>query len=131
MPDLMTSSPSAAPMAPPPAAPAPAASLSFSLMPVTAITGTVVFQPMGSSYRVTLQARGMAPGSTHAVHLHFGNCPSAGVHIVALAAITADGAGAGTSTTTVRSAYRGDGRFLIVYAGPNPGPLGACAQLAG
>ncbi|HEV3233945.1 MAG TPA: hypothetical protein VG329_05310 [Candidatus Dormibacteraeota bacterium] len=133
----------AAPAPPQAAAPAPAgapvqamamsgAPLTFALMPVAGVTGSVTVQPMGASmFALTVSARGMAPGSTHAVHIHFGNCPSAGVHIVALAPVTANGMGAGTSTTTVHMAYKGDGRFLIVYAGPNPGPLAACAQLAG
>ena len=118
--------------APPPAAMAQPAPVGFQLMPVSGVTGTVTIQvTSASTFMLTVSASGMAPGSTHAVHIHFGNCPSAGVHIVALASMTANSAGMGTSTTTVHSAYKGDGRFLIVYAGPNPGPLAACAQLAG
>ncbi len=120
----------------PASAPMPATAtampLSFALVPVSGVTGTVTVQQMGGSmFSITVSAQGFASHSTHAVHIHFGNCPSAGVHIVALAPITANGAGAGSSTTTVHTAYHGDGRFLIVYSGPNPGPLAACAQLAG
>ncbi len=127
-----SSAPQQAPAAPAPAAMTRPASVSFPLMPVAGVTGTVTIQVTGAStFSVTVFASGMAPGSTHAVHIHFGNCPSAGVHIVALASLTANGPGMATLTTTVHSPYKGDGRFLIVYAGPNPGPLSACAQLAG
>jgi hypothetical protein len=93
------------------------------------VTGTVtVVVTSPSSFTVSVSAAGLAPGSAHAVHLHFGNCPSAGVHIVALNSIFASSAGTGSSSTSVGFAYTG-GRFVIVYAGPNPGPLAACAQL--
>jgi hypothetical protein len=110
----------------------PPASQSFALTPVMGATGTVTITvTSASTFMVTVIANGLTPGSTHAVHYHFGSCPSAGVHIAALSNLTANSAGSGSSTTTVRMAYKGDGRFIIVYAGPNPGPLAACAQLSG
>ena len=105
------------------------AARTFTLTPVTGVTGTVtVVETSPSGFTVSVNATGMAPGSAHAVHLHFGSCPSAGVHIVALNSIVANGAGAGASTTMVGFAYN-PGRVVIVYAGPSPGPLAACAQL--
>jgi hypothetical protein len=110
----------------------PPAPASFALTPVMGATGTVTITvTSASTFMVSVVANGLTPGSTHAVHLHFGNCPSAGVHIIALNGLTANGVGSGSSTTTVRMAYKGDGRFLIVYSGPSPGPLAACAQLSG
>jgi hypothetical protein len=128
---MQVAAPAQAP-APPPAPVYPRAPMSFPLTPVQGVTGSVtIVVTSASSFTVSVSANGMAPGSTHAVHLHFGNCPSAGTHITALSSVTAGPSGSGSSSTTVRLAYHGDGRFVIVYAGPNPGPLAACAQLSG
>ena len=96
-----------------------------------AVSGQVTITPMAGAYRLQVQAMGLAPGSVHSVHLHFGNCPSTGVHITVLGTVVADAAGSGSLTVTLVRPYSGAGRFVIVYVGPSAGPLAACAQLAG
>lgn len=86
---------------------------------------------MGGSYRLQVHATGLSPGSAHSVHLHFGNCPSTGVHILVLGMVVADAAGSGSLTVILQGAFFGNGRFVIIYTGPSAGRLAACAQLAG
>jgi hypothetical protein len=119
------------PTVPPAVAPAPS-TLHFPLVQATEpVRGEVIITPAPGSYRLQVQAAGLAPGSVHAVHVHFGTCPSAGVHIAALGAMVAGPGGNASLDVGLGVPYRGDGRFVIVYAGPAPGPLAACAQLAG
>lgn len=96
-----------------------------------AVHGQVTITPLTGSYRLQVQATGLPPGSAHSVHLHFGNCPSAGVHISVLGTVVADAAGSGSLTMTFQRPFSGNGRFVIIYVGPSAGPLAACAQLAG
>jgi hypothetical protein len=132
-------SPTMAPAAVAPAVPAPmvpprvaANPLRFPLMAVgEPVSGEVVVTPAANSYQVQVLARGLPPGSTHSVHLHFGNCPSTGVHIVVLGTLVADAGGSGSMSATLFRPYSGNGRFVIVYVGPSAGPLAACAQLSG
>jgi hypothetical protein len=95
------------------------------------ISGTVSVATLPGAYTVRVQAAGMAPGSVHSVHLHFGGCPSAGIHILVLGSLNANSAGAAVLVATLRGTYMGDGRFVIIYVGPGAGPLGACAGLMG
>ena len=78
---------------------------------------------------ITVLARGLPAGSVHSVHLHFGNCPSAGSHILVLGTLRADASGSGSVTANVNDVFTGPGHFVIVYLGPNAGTLGACANL--
>lgn len=96
-----------------------------------AVRGQVTITPLVGSYRLLVQATGLIPGSVHSVHLHFGSCPSTGVHISVLGTLVGDAAGSGSLTVIVPRPYSGGGRFVIVYVGPSAGPLAACAQLAG
>jgi hypothetical protein len=106
--------------------------LQFPLRPVNQpVNGEVIITPMPGAYRLKVQASGFAPGSLHSVHLHFGNCPSAGVHIAVLGAMAADAGGNASLRLTLGVPYRGSGRFVIIYEGPSAGPLAACAQLSG
>jgi hypothetical protein len=108
------------------------ATLQFPLMAVSlAVRGQVTITPLAGAYRLQVQATGLTPGSVHSVHLHFGNCPSTGVHISVLGTVVGDAAGSGSLTVTLQRPYSGDGRFVIVYVGPSAGSLAACAQLAG
>jgi hypothetical protein len=106
--------------------------LTFGLVAVNSPStrGTVTVVPAMGSYRLSVMVTGLSPGA-HSVHLHFGICPSAGVHILVLGTLFADSAGNGSMSAIVRATYVGDGRFLIVYLGPSAGPLAACANLAG
>ena len=104
----------------------------FPLMAVAeAVRGQVTITPLAGVYRLQVQATGLAPGSVHSVHLHFGSCPSTGVHVSVLGTVVGDAAGSGSLILTVQRPYSADGRFVIVYVGPSAGPLAACAQLAG
>jgi hypothetical protein len=96
-----------------------------------AVHGQVRITPMAGSYRLQVQATGLPPGSAHSVHLHFGNCPNAGVHISVVGTLVADAAGSGFLTVIYQRPFSGNGRFVIIYIGPSAGPLAACAQLAG
>ena len=117
------------PPAPATAAPAP---LVFPLTPVAEVVrGQVTVTPGVGAYTLQVQASGLVPGSVHSVHLHFGNCPSTGVHISVLGTVVGDAAGSGSLTLTLQRPYFGNGRFVIVYAGRSAGTLAACAQLAG
>jgi hypothetical protein len=101
-------------------------------MPVSqAVSGSVTITPLAGAYRLQVQASGLTPGSVHSVHLHFGSCPSTGVHISVLGTVVANAAGTGSLTVTLQRPYSGNGRFVIVYVGPAAGPLAACSQLAG
>jgi hypothetical protein len=116
-------------MAPAKAVPA---QLRFPLVAVgEPVSGQVVVTPGTNQYQLQVFATGLAAGSTHSVHLHFGNCPSTGVHITVLGTLLADGSGAASISVTIFRAYAGNGRFVIVYTGPRAGPLAACAQLSG
>ncbi len=121
----------AVPSPPAPPAPPPApATLRFPLVAVSElVTGQVVIIPGAGSYQLTVNARGLPPGSVHSVHLHFGSCPSTGVHLAVLGTLVADGGGSGSMIVTVSRSYSGSGRFVIVYLGPSAGALAGCAQL--
>jgi hypothetical protein len=95
------------------------------------VSGQVVITPAANQYQIQVFATGLPPGSTHSVHLHFGNCPSTGVHIIVLGTLVADSTGSGSISATLFRPYTGNGRFVIVYVGPSAGPLAACVQLAG
>ena len=128
-----TPSPSVAavpsPTATPPPPPAPA-TLHFPLLAVSeSIAGQVVVTPGAGSYQLTVSATGLPPGSGHSVHLHFGSCPSTGVHLTVLGTLVANAGGSGTMTVAVPRPYTGSGRFVIVYVGPSAGPIAGCAQL--
>ena len=79
--------------------------------------------------QVSVFATGLPPGTVHSVHLHFGNCPSAGSHILVLGSLRADSSGSGSVVSNVNSGFVGAGHFVIIYVGPSAGPLGACANL--
>jgi hypothetical protein len=96
-----------------------------------AVSGQVVVTPAADSFQLQVFATGLPPGSRHSVHLHFGNCPSVGVHLTVLGTLVADNTGSGSMSTTIFRPYTGNGRFVIVYVGPSAGPLAACAQLSG
>ena len=105
----------------------------FSLIPVAdaMASGSVEVRPVSGGYTITVIARGLPPNSQHAVHLHAGQCPSAGFHLRVLGTLSAGAAGTGQLASFVAGRYVGNGLFVIVYAGPLPGALGACANLAG
>jgi hypothetical protein len=109
-----------------------ATALTFGLVAVNSpvARGTVTVVPAMGSYRLSVVASGLSAGA-HSVHLHFGNCPGPGVHILVLGTLFADGAGNGSVSAVGRGAFVGDGRFVIVYVGPSAGPLAACANLLG
>src|SRR5258708_7426458 len=116
--------------APGPAPPAPRApaTLRFPLVAVSElVTGQVVIIPGAGSYQLTVNARGLPPGSVHSVHLHFGSCPSTGVHLAVLGTLVADGGGSGSMIVTVSRSYSGSGRFVIVYLGPSAGGPAGCS----
>jgi hypothetical protein len=93
------------------------------------VVGQVVIVPGGGSYQLSVSAGGLPPGSVHSVHLHFGSCPSTGVHLAVLGSLVADAGGSGTMTVTISRPYSGSGRLVIVYVGPSAGALAGCAQL--
>jgi hypothetical protein len=95
------------------------------------VSGQVVITPGANQYQLQVVASGLPPGSTHSVHLHFGSCPSPGVHISVLGTLVADRGGAASMSVTLFRSYTGNGRFVIIYVGPSAGPLAACAQLSG
>lgn len=121
-----------------PPAPAPAqqtmAHATAQMFPLVAVgdaraRGTVTVTVDAGRAQVSVVAAGLPPGSVHSVHLHFGNCPSAGSHILVLGTLRADPSGSGSVVSNVNSAFVGAGHFVIVYVGPAAGPLGACANL--
>lgn len=128
-------SPAPATIAPSPAVAPPTPSpttLHFELMAVgEPVSGGVTVTARAGGYTIEVTAAGLPPGSAHSVHLHFGNCPSTGVHIITLGTLRADAQGAGSMIATMAGGYIGDGRFVIVYVGPSAGPLAACSQLSG
>lgn len=133
--------PTLAPLPPPPpvAAPVPAApmlmahatSATFALRAVgdPGAGGSVAVTMQSGRAVITVLAMGIPAGSVHSVHLHFGNCPSAGSHILVLGTLRADASGSGSVTASVNAIFTGPGHFVIVYLGPSAGTLGACANL--
>jgi len=106
--------------------------LSFPLQAVNQpLAGMALVDSREGSYTLTVQVSGMAPGSVHSVHLHFGTCPTAGVHLLVLGTLHAGPAGTASVVLRLPGTFVGDGRFVIVYVGPSAGPLGGCAQLSG
>ena len=91
--------------------------------------GSVTVTTQSGRAAISIVAGGLPPGSLHSVHLHFGNCPSAGSHIQVLGTLRADASGSGSVTANLNAVFTGPGHFVIVYIGPAAGPLGACANL--
>lgn len=125
--------PTLAPL-PVPAAPmlmAHATSATFALRAVgdPGAGGSVAVTMQSGRAVITVLAMGIPAGSVHSVHLHFGNCPSAGSHILVLGTLRADASGSGSVTAGVNAIFTGPGHFVIVYLGPSAGTLGACANL--
>jgi len=82
------------------------------------------------AFSVSVFASGLAPMSTHAVHLHAGNCGFAygGRHLLVVGSLVASGSGSGSLTSFVGFPYS-TGRFVIVYAGLTQGTILGCADL--
>jgi hypothetical protein len=90
---------------------------------------SVVATASGTSLRV--QVGGLAPGTTHAIHIHAGTCttPYFGVHLYVLGFLTANGFGAGTVQGVGPRPYLAGRYYVIVYEGVDPGRIIACANL--
>ncbi len=116
---------------PPPIQMAHATSRSFPLVAVGdgGARGSVTVVTQSGRATITVMADGLPPGTVHSVHLHFGNCPSAGSHILVLGTLRADASGSGSMTSNVNAVFSGPGHFVIIYVGPSAGLLGACANL--
>lgn len=84
----------------------------------------------GAGFDVSVFARGLAPMTAHAVHLHAGNCAFAygGTHLLVLGELVGSGAGTGSLGAMVDFPYQ-SGRYVIVYAGLSPTTILGCATL--
>lgn len=118
--------------APPPAAPPRVATGTFALIPFggRGASGSVTVTVQAGAFSVSVFASGLAPMSTHAVHLHAGNCGFAygGRHLLVVGSLVASGSGSGSLTSFVGFPYS-TGRFVIVYAGLTQGTILGCADL--
>jgi hypothetical protein len=118
-----------------PAAPGnPPPPVSFSMNGVAANgvsgTATVTAQP-GDFSTVTVSLQNLAPGSSHAGHVHRGACANQGAIDFGLAPIVADAQGSGSATTdNVPDALLIPGFYLQYHVALDPpgAPL-ACADI--
>lgn len=72
-------------------------------VPDEAVQGSASIQLTQNGVVVKVVVHGLVPGTTHMAHIHSGTCASQGGVLFALQTVTADQAGNGTSTTTIRS----------------------------
>jgi hypothetical protein len=69
--------------------------------PDQAASGTATLNVTGGTLNVSIDATGLAPSSSHAVHLHLGQCASQGTVVHPLPTLTADANGHATLTASV------------------------------
>ena len=123
----------AAVLTPVPAQPMAASSTTFPIRPRVpgGPSGSVTVTTAGGAERYHIVVRGLAPGSTHAIHDHLGICGDANVsaHLRVLAVPTADATGTAVVDTVVRAFDAGAGRIVIVYASAIPALITGCAEL--
>ena len=86
-------------------------------------TGTADLSWSSKNYTlmVTIALSGLAPGSTHLVHIHAGTCAGMGQIVYTLRPLQADAHGAGLSTTVIGGATSGipaRGWAVNIHNGP-------------
>jgi hypothetical protein len=64
-------------------------------------SGTATLSIVNGALQVVINATGLAPGGSHAAHIHMGSCEKQGKVLYPLNSVVADSTGKGTSTTTV------------------------------
>lgn len=130
---LATLAPAPTPPAPPPVVPQPSVrGGAFPLIPfgMRGAMGSVTVTARGGGFALTVNARNLAPGSLHTVHLHAGNCAGAylGRHILVLGTMAAGGAGLGSVSTSLGFPYATE-RYVIVYSSLAAVTIIGCADL--
>jgi Cu/Zn superoxide dismutase len=106
--------------------------------PNQGVSGTVIIQKTadGSGFRITIDLKGLIPGSLHVYHIHKGTCANNGPIVTPLPnPLKADAAGHATAINDIASPYLGTGFYANVHTGPdlssaaNAAPC-ACGDLA-
>jgi hypothetical protein len=97
----------------------------------TRVGGSVSVTAQGSRVYLTVNASGLVPFSTHAIHVHAGSCRTAytGMHLYILGFPTANGAGRLTARGLGPSPYMAGSDYVIVYANTAPSLIVGCANL--
>ena len=112
--------------------PAPPVSFSMNAADANGVTGTATVTPQpGEFSTVTVSLEGLAPGSSHAGHVHRGACAAQGAIDFGLNPIVADAQGNGSATTAnVPDALLIPGFYLQYHVALDPpgAPL-ACADI--
>lgn len=83
-------------------------------------TATLAYNPGDRTLRVAVQASGLPPNSSHAVHIHSGSCMAQGEVLYPLPDLRADRSGRASETTTLHnipSAPPARGWYLNVHMG--------------
>jgi hypothetical protein len=118
----------------PPTPPPTRAPDEFAIVPVRSpgAGGSVTVTAAGvGAVHYHVVVTGLAPGSTHTIHDHRGNCAAAAAsaHLSTLATTAADAGGVIALDETVSATLAGPGRIVIVYAGASQAVIIGCAQL--
>jgi hypothetical protein len=82
---------------------------------------TLAYDASAHTLQVEVTATGLAPNSSHAVHIHSGTCEAQGDVLYPLPDLRADGTGAGSVSTTlhdVNTAPPATGWYVNLHLGP-------------
>jgi hypothetical protein len=108
-------------------------SRSFGLLPVggSGTTGSVTVVNRNGLFIATVAVYGIASGSLHTVHIHFGSCMNAygGMHLTVLGLMAGDASNSGGLGAAIAPVYLSSGHYVIVYATSSPQRIIACANL--
>jgi hypothetical protein len=100
---------------------------------VATVSGEVALRQVGAQTSVQFTLRDAPPNTSLAAHIHQGSCQQQGPVAVPLDPVITDGAGLGTSVTTVDTplATLTDGQHYVQAHAPGerPGPPIACGEI--
>jgi len=99
-----------------------ATAVNVSLTHVPHGVATLEYDGGAKSLKVTVHLVGLAPGSSHPMHIHAGSCAKQGDVAYPLNAITADKTGVGDATTTVSNIKEGGIPSGAWYVNVHNGP---------
>ena len=103
------------------ASPKPAATFTMGSMSASGVTGSGQVYKGTGSFTVSIQLKGLKPGSSHVSHVHIGSCAKQGNVAYALLQVVADSSGNSTATSTVGEYYSmpATGWYVTVHSGPD------------
>ncbi len=98
------------------------------------VSGTATLTAMDGTTQVTLSLSGFQPNTSHATHIHDGQCPTPGGIVFDLPTLTADANGVATATGIVNTPLTSlmDGNHVVqthVAGPPNFGSGIACGNI--